>query len=114
MPTGEFLTPEERAAAVALEAHRRGLWTTETALAFVAYAGKNVDGVRVWEKTLADLVDSEEEARALVRKQEELQDEVEGAYEEVRDYQNSIRDFGSQVATGAITTGRTKLFGKGY
>lgn len=104
----EFLTTSERAAIVALEAMRRGLWAAETGLAFVAYVGEDLQRVAHWETMMHNVVDAEEECHAVERKVEELQEQADAAQGEYRDACNK---FMNVLGTGAITTGRTAKFG---
>lgn len=106
--TERFATPQERAAAIAFEALRRGLWDNPTALAFVAYVD-DTDRLDYWETALRNLVDLEDEAQQASRAVEAAEDAASAAYDRVRAQQNRCREV--EVQTGMVTTGRTAMFG---
>lgn len=103
-------TSVERAAAVSAEAMRRGLWTTDTGLAFVTYAGNDLSRVEFWENTLTELADAEEEANIIQDQLEELQDQFDNLTDSVRDIQNRFQRV--EVNPVVINELRTGKWGK--
>lgn len=111
MTSSRFGTPQERAAAIAMEALNRGLWTQVTALAFVAQVDDE-ERLGFWETQLVDLIDLEDEAIKAADRVTEAIDQAEIAYDRLREQQNRLREVGEvEVATGIVTTGRTAMFG---
>lgn len=101
-------TVQERAAAVALEAVRRQLWNTETALAFVAQVD-DIERVNWWVNQLQNLADQEDEVRKANAAVADAQATLREAQVELETLEDRCREV--EVATGAITTNRTSLFG---
>lgn len=108
MTSSRFGTPQERAAAIAMEALNRGLWTQVTALAFVAQVDDE-ECLGFWETQLVNLIDLEDEAIKAADRVTEANDQAEIAYDRLREQQNRCREV--EVATGIVTTGRTAMFG---
>ena len=92
--TETFLTPYERAAAVAVLAMEQGLWTPATAAAFVAYAGDDPEveeHVGWWEKQMADLLLASDDVTASHQRLDDVLASLREELEASEDYYKALK-----------------------